>query len=316
LLGAASPLSAQAPGIHLQTVNEAQPIDRTTQTDDVRMKNDIDDRMTVPVMLSGSGPYRFLVDTGADRTAVSRQIADRLQLTRQAKVVLHSVTGATSVETAKVPILDLDRKRVHEIDAALLDGAHMGADGILGVDSLASQRVMFDFEKNTMSVVPSSAPDFKREPGTIVVVGKRRQGRLLFTEASINGRRVVVVIDTGSAVSLGNEALRRQLQGTRHVTTKDQVELMSVTGDKILGDYTFVRVLEVGGVKLNDLAIIFTDAHTFRQLDLENRPALLLGMNAIRAFKKVSIDFANRKFRVLLPEQSQLETRLALKGAL
>ena len=316
LIGSAPPLSAQAPGIQLQPVSGPQPIDQTTQTDDVQMKDDVDERMTVPVMLAGSGPYRFLVDTGADRTAVSRQVADRLRFTRQAPVMLHSVSGATSVETAKIPLLELDRKRVREIDAALLDRSHMGADGILGVDSLASQRVMFDFDKNTMSVVPSSAPDFRGEPGTIVVVGKRRYGRLLFTNASVNGRRVVVVIDTGSAVSLGNEALRRQLQGKRVRASKDQVELLSVTGGKISGDYTFVRELELGGVTLNDLGIIFTDAHTFRQLDLENRPALLLGMNAIRAFKKVSIDFANRKFRVMLPERSELDTRLALNGKL
>ena len=34
-------------------------------------------------------------------------------------------------------------------------------------------------------------------------------------------------------------------------------------------------------------------------------------MNAIRAFKKVSIDFANKKFRVVLPESSGLDVRLA-----
>jgi hypothetical protein len=34
-------------------------------------------------------------------------------------------------------------------------------------------------------------------------------------------------------------------------------------------------------------------------------------MNAIRAFKKVSIDFANRKFRVVLPEESALHYELA-----
>ena len=316
LLGATSPLSAQAqaPGIQLQPVAGAEPIDRTTQTDDVKMKQDVDERMTVPVMLAGSGPYRFLVDTGADRTAVSRDVAERLRFARQAPVMLHSVSGATAVETATIPLLELDRKRVRAIDAALLDRSHMGADGILGVDSLASQRVMFDFDKNMMSVVPSSSPDFRGEPGTIVVVGKKRHGRLLFTQASVNGRRVVVVIDTGSAVSLGNAALRRQLQGTRQPSEKDQVELLSVTGGKIMGSYTFVNELELGGVTLNDLAIIFTEAHTFKQLDLENKPALLLGMNAIRAFKKVSIDFANRKFRVMLPERSELDTQLAMKA--
>jgi hypothetical protein len=37
-------------------------------------------------------------------------------------------------------------------------------------------------------------------------------------------------------------------------------------------------------------------------------------MNAMRAFKKVSIDFANKKFRVVMPEHSQLETQVASRG--
>jgi hypothetical protein len=37
-------------------------------------------------------------------------------------------------------------------------------------------------------------------------------------------------------------------------------------------------------------------------------------MNAFRAFKKVSIDFANRKFRVVVPERSEIETRLAMRA--
>jgi hypothetical protein len=73
----------------------------------------------------------------------------------------------------------------------------------------------------------------------------------------------------------------------------------------------FVRELDIGGVTLKNLAIVFADAHTFRQLKLDRKPALLLGMNAIRAFKKVSIDFANRKFKVVLPETSALEVQFA-----
>ena len=64
-------------------------------------------------------------------------------------------------------------------------------------------------------------------------------------------------------------------------------------------------------MSLTNLAIVFADAHTFKQLKLDAKPALLLGMNAMRAFKKVSIDFANRKFRVLLPEHSALDTEVA-----
>ena len=64
-------------------------------------------------------------------------------------------------------------------------------------------------------------------------------------------------------------------------------------------------------MSLKNLAIVFTNAHTFKELHLDAKPALLLGMNAIRAFKKVSIDFASSKFRVVLPESSQLDVRLA-----
>jgi hypothetical protein len=74
--------------------------------------------------------------------------------------------------------------------------------------------------------------------------------------------------------------------------------------------------LELGGVTFKDLAIVFADAHTFKKLDLYDRPALLLGMNAMRAFKKVSIDFANKKFRVILPEKTELDVRVAIAARL
>jgi hypothetical protein len=125
---------------------------------------------------------------------------------------------------------------------------------------------------------------------------------------------VTVVLDTGSQVSIGNYALRRRLLGPSLINARQTVELESVTGEKIIGDYMFIRQLDIGGIGLKDLAVVFTDAHTFKQLGLDKTPALLLGMNAIRAFKKVSIDFANRKFRVVLPEHSEVETRLASAG--
>jgi hypothetical protein len=120
------------------------------------------------------------------------------------------------------------------------------------------------------------------------------------------------VLDTGSDLCLGNEALRKKLLGKDLADADHQVELESVTGAKISGEYTVVRNLTIADVQLTNLAIVFTDAHTFKQLGLQNKPALLLGMNALRAFKKVSIDFATRKFRVVLPEHSAVQSELAL----
>jgi predicted aspartyl protease len=304
-------LAAQPATTKLEAVSGIPNVDGKTQTEDVRFKNGQDDRMTVPVRLSGAGPFRFLVDTGADRTSVSREVAGRLGLPQGQKASIHSVSGVSTVSTATLQALELTRKPVKIEDAPLLDSANIGADGIVGVDALRSQSVLFDFQKQLLSIVPSDVAALRDEPDVIVVTASRKNGRLIMTNAVANGHNLTVVVDTGAQVSIGNEALREQLVGGNLVDPEQKVQLESVTGGLIAGDYMFVRELDIGGVTLKNLAIVFADAHTFKELKLDRTPALLLGMNAMRAFKKVSIDFANRKFRVVLPETSQLDVRLA-----
>jgi predicted aspartyl protease len=306
-----SAVVAQPITTRLEAVSVAQPIDKTTQAQDVKFHTLSDDRLTVPVTVSGQGPYRFLVDTGADRTAISHQIVSTLQLASVGGSQLHSVTGVSPVSTAQVASVEVSKNRRQPVDAVILDSQNMGADGILGVDLLRAQRVQFDFASNVMTIVPSSSPDFRAEPGTIVVNGFRKNGRLIVTDAEANGTHLSVVVDTGAQLSIGNAALRRALLGRGLKDPAEKVELISVTGAKLSGDYMFIRDLKIGGIELNNLVVVFADAHTFDQLNLQKKPALLLGMNAIRAFKKVSIDFANRKFRVLLPEQSMATVRVA-----
>ena len=310
-------LVASAAGVSAQSVTRLEgvrgipAVDTTTQTEDVRFRNERNDRMTVAVRLSGEGPYRFLVDTGADRSAISSELAARLKLKPGESASLHSVSGVSTVTTATMPDLQLTRRPLRSIDAAVLQAANIGADGILGVDSLRSQRIQFDFDTQTVSIVPASVPEFRDEPGAIVVEARRRNGRLIVTDAVANNHSLTVVLDTGSQVSIGNEALRHALVGHDLMDSAQKVDLESVTGETIAGEYMFIRDLKIGEIELKNLAVVFAPAHTFHQLDLERTPALLLGMNAIRAFKKVSIDFANQKFRVVVPEHSELEVRVA-----
>jgi len=316
MLASSSALSAQTTNstTRLDAVSGVPEIDKTSQTEDVSFRNERDDRMTVPVHLSGEGPYRFLVDTGADRSAVSRELADKLRLKSAGGAELHSVSGVSTVNTARVHDLAFTRTPEKSVDAAVLESANIGADGIVGVDLLRSQRIQFDFEKHSMSIVPSRAPDFQVEPGTIVVEARRKNGRLVVSDATANGQPLTIVLDTGSQVTIGNKALLQRLRGRALADPAQRMELLSVTGEKITGDYMFINELTIGGIRLANLAVVFTDAHTFKQLNLDKKPALLLGMNAIRAFKKVSIDFANRKFRVVLPEHSELATQVAAAG--
>lgn len=321
LLGTALPLSAQPVGQpdsgvrtqEYETIAQPDRVDSTTQATDLRFRNDQYDRMTVPVRISGHGPYRFLIDTGADRTAISSDLARQLRLDERKGTTLHSVTGITQIETAKVPVLDITANKVTNVDAALLNSEHMGADGILGLDSLRSQRVLFDFKRQMLTIVPANAY-VHEDKDTIVVTAKVRNGRLILTQANAEHIPVTLVIDTGAQVSIGNEALRRKLNKNGKFKRTGEVELTSVTGDKLSGEYTVVRELSVGGVTLKDLPVVFADSHAFRRLNLDDKPALFLGMNALRSFDRVSIDFARKKLKVVLPEESSLtNSALALR---
>ena len=282
------------------------------QTEDVRLARDAHDRMTVGIKVGGSGPYSFLVDTGSERTVISRALADRLGLVAGTRTMVRSVLGSSVVSTVHIPSIEVSRRQLTVSNAPAFDAEHIGADGMLGVDALIAQRVMFDFKRRIMSISPSRAPQERIDHDTIVVEARRVHGRLLFTKAMVNGRNVVVVIDTGSQITIGNEALRRTMLGRR--APVETVEIQTVAGEKALAHVGNVRSLEIGGMQLKDMKIAFTDAPVFRQLDLEDRPALLLGMNAMRAFDRVSIDFATKQVRFVLPGTSMTRgERMAMR---
>ena len=305
---AAAPVAAQLIPLDPvpETVGDAS---QAAKGDQLSFSPDRFERMTVAVHVAGQGPFRFLVDTAADRTAISHQLASRLMLKRGGTARLHSIAGESAVSTAIIPSLELSRIRIESIHAPLLESSRIGADGILGVDSLRSQRVSFDFKANTVTIVPGSSRLVGEDSGTIVIRGKRRNGRLLVTRASAEGVALTVVPDTGSQVSMGNEALRRSLEKRGLLRPVGGMQLTGVTGAVLQGQSYTISRLEIGGVTLHNLEIAFADVQTFGQLKLEKRPALLLGMNAIGAFERVSIDFANKKLRLKMPPPALAEKR-------
>ncbi len=291
------------------------PIDRATITDEVAIRTESDDRMTVDVSVSGKGPYRFLVDTGSERTVISRELAQQLRLRDGRLAVLHSVLGTRDVNTVFIPHLKVSSNTISVVDAPALGASDIGADGMLGTDSLRSQRVLFDFRAKTMSITPSSRPLERLDGDTIVVRARSRGGRLIFTQAKVDGRKVTVIVDTGSQVTIANMALRRLLAKRGLLRVPETMTITSVTGEKLDTQVSQLGKLELGGIVLRDLAVAYADAHIFRQLKLDKQPALLLGMNAMKAFDRISIDFANKKVRFVLPGTSMRSTvRLAAAG--
>ncbi|HEU4499687.1 MAG TPA: retroviral-like aspartic protease family protein [Sphingomicrobium sp.] len=303
LILAGTPIAAEPQRLDVE-IGTTDQIDRTTTSDEIAIITDSADRMTVPVSVGGRGPYQFLVDTGSERTVISRELARQLKLSSGRSAILHSVMGANDVDTVHIPHLQVSNNTISVTDAPALGASNIGADGMLGIDSLHSQRVLFDFKAKTMSITPSNQPLERLDGETIVVRARSRGGRLIFTQAKVDGKRVSVIVDTGSQVTIANMALKKMLTRRGHALLPETVTIESVTGEQMSAHVTRVPMVELGGVHLTDLSVAFADAHIFRQLKLENKPALLLGMNAMKAFDRISIDFAAKKVRFVLPATS------------
>lgn len=273
----------------------------------------LSDRMTVPVSINGSKPQPFIIDTGAERSVISRQFAGTLGLSPGPQITLTTMTGSSRVPTVVIPSLAVGPVRdAKAFNAPALEAAHLGAHGLLGIQQLRTHAVSIDFDKNQMAVRPSRRAGGKpapRPPFTdeIVITAKSLMGQLIVTEASFEGSKITVVLDTGSQISMGNLALQRKL---RRLRLKGPITLTSVTGEKLSANYHIAHRVELGGVTLRELPVAFADVPPFARFGLADRPALMLGMDALRAFRRVEIDFPDRKLRLLLPRRGRTGTRL------
>jgi predicted aspartyl protease len=287
------------------------------QAETLNTGRDLNDRMTIGVDIGGRGPFPFIVDTGAERTVISSELAHSLALQPGRTATVHSMSEVSQIATVVIPGLRVGNRTTEQIHAPALSRENLGAAGILGVDTLQRQRVTFDFRRRQMTMTPSRGPEEHwPDADTVVVTGRSLYGRLVLVDAAVDGQRVWVIIDTGSEVSVGNLALRTALARRNRLREIAPIRMISITGGMIAAEYGFARRIRVGGLDINNLPIAFADVHPFRQLGLMNRPALLLGMDALQLFSRVSVDFPNRRVRVLIDDGAMLEipARIAAVG--
>ncbi|MFA9200887.1 MAG: hypothetical protein ACEQR8_06810, partial [Cypionkella sp.] len=80
-----------------------------------------------------------------------------------------------------------------------------------------------------------------------------------------------------------------------------------VTGATVSGRLDAGRTLQIGGrtssgrLQLEGLSMIYNDAPAFAALGLADKPAMMLGIEDLRTFDRVAIDFAQRTVLFDLP---------------
>jgi predicted aspartyl protease len=292
LLIAAAPAAADSPA--------PAPVVATGMVDPqaevLALEKEASSRFTLPVLVEGTGPYDFLIDTGSQATAVTHGIRTAAKLAPAGTATLIGMASRREVDMVNVGRIEFGTNSYTNFAAPVLARENVGADGIIGLDALQDFRILIDFRKHTIAV-ENAREKMKSRGYEIIVRARSRLGQLLITDAVVEGVRATVIIDTGAQASLGNLALRERIRAKR----AQEVIATDVNGVEIVGQLAFVRSLSIEGLSLTDVPLTFADTPAFDALGLKDTPVLSIGMQHLALFDRVAIDFESQRILFDVP---------------
>lgn len=275
-----------------------------------RIETAFDDaaRMTVPVYLGRRGPFQFVVDTGANRTVVSLETAAMCGMEAAGSADVHGIAGSQPARLVRAPRLRVGQVYEGSMVLPALPRAALGADGLLGVDVLRGRRVRLDFRRNAFEIGASRQgatvergddtriPRRDRRRG-VPVRAYYRAGQLVIFDAEVAGTPVRAFLDSGSQVTVGNEPLRQVLLRDRpdFARRMTSTNLVSATGQTAPASLASLPLLRLGGVLIHHVPAAFAPLHIFKLWELEEEPAMLVGVDVLRHFDEVILDFGRRE---------------------
>lgn len=295
----AAPLVARADPIHRAIASRIESADGTyVPPTNLGTIADLFRRMTAPVSVAEQGPFRFVVDTGANQSVISEELATQLRLPRGQPEALHGVAG---VETTGVVTVDLriGRRVEKDVTLSVLPQAAIGGAGMLGVDRLAGQLLVLDFQERQLRIENSR----RQSPAwdEVSLQARERDGQLTLVESYLGQTPVLAFLDSGAQSSIGNLALRRLVDTGSTPNPWATVPILSATGQTIEGERAILPLFRVGHLKLENLAVVFSDLHIFKLWNMTGQPAILLGMDVLSQFASVSLDFGRNEVRLRIP---------------
>jgi predicted aspartyl protease len=248
-------------------------------------------RAVALVNINGQGPFRFIVDTGANRSVLSQALATRLGLAHAGVDVVHSIDGTqlanlVNVDSLSFGALHLSGGETPVLDGPMLDGEH----GLLGVDGMKGRLLHVDFTRNCVELYESAAQ--VQMNGWLSVPARMRFGSLLLVQGAIMGVRVNVLIDTGSDISLANQKFRDSLRvvGARSIQYRNE-HAFTAGRPIVLEQRVWTPRLHLGRTVVGSVNAYIGDFHMFDIWGLQDEPTLLIGMDVLARSREMAIDY-------------------------
>lgn len=298
-LAAASLACTQAARAQAQTVPPADSQTPDPQSGAMAARTDGGSHLTVEVMVNGRGPFHFVVDTGSEQTAIADNVAEALGLEHGAFIQVDGIARRIAVATVSVDDLRFGPFRHKNLRLPVLPREFLFADGYLGLDVIDGSRVTFDFRRHELRIDRSHFDPIMhmtQDVTKVEVYGK--SGRLRAGNCVIDGVQASAFLDSGAEVSVGNPALEAALlKRNPGLLDLGPLSLSGVTGGEIIGRLTPIQKIALQDLRFTDCTLVIADVPNFGTWSLEKDPALLIGMDFLRQFASVAIDYRSREIR-------------------
>jgi predicted aspartyl protease len=240
-------------------------------------------RIWAPVLIDGKGPYRLVLDTGANRSAITARAAENLGLpvVQDGSKLVTGFTGSTVVPTIHVDRLEVGDLSIGPTDMPVLADVFGGAEGVLGNEGLAGKRIYADFKRDRLVISRSHGERAGR--GLTVVPLQLIRGGLLVADVRVGSVRARAIVDTGAQGSVGNLVLRDAL--ARHLPRDAAHEdIVGVSLDVQGGESFSTPDINFGQLSIRGLRVTFGDMYVFQHWKLTDQPTLTLGMDLLGSF--------------------------------
>jgi predicted aspartyl protease len=253
-------------------------------------------RIWAPVWINDKGPFRLVLDTGANHSGVIAQVAELLDipLNQSPPVLLRGVTGIATVPTIRVDSFAVGDLTLSPAILPIVTDAMGGAEGVLATDEFKDKRIVIDFKHDQIDIRRSN--NERARSGFVTIPLEHSEAGLLMFQALVGGLRIQAIIDTGGQRTIGNLAMRDAL--IRYHAQGKPVQIFDVTAESQTGETFPSPPIQLGSIQILGAGITYGEMHIFERWNLTKKPALLIGMDVLGLLDTFIIDYRRHELQL------------------
>jgi len=251
--------------------------------------------LLVPCAVNGSGPFEFILDSGASTSLVSRELADRLAIEATGSREGTGAGGKLTLATGTLRTLSIGTETEPDVDVGITEeleriGSFVGAKihGDVGYNFLKHFRVTVDYPSSVLRLErPGEGGPAGGEPVEFRLAPIKP---LLLVPVSINGRGPYqFALDTGSSMTSISPDLVKELGMSSSSAGGSGLG----AGGALEVSFARVKTFALGGHAVSDLDVAVPAFFPMLSQAAGARLDGGLGYNFLRRFR-VTLDYPGR----------------------